>query len=83
MKRLTQSQEAAVKGKALTPRRAGLCGGAVWISSAGLKRNTRFDIISQLRLPAYSPGLNPQENIWQNLRQNAIANREWSQCVTS
>jgi transposase len=33
------------------------------------------DNISLMRLPAYSPELNPQENIWQYLRQNALANR--------
>ena len=33
------------------------------------------DNISLLRLPPYSPELNPQENIWQYLRQNALANR--------
>lgn len=31
--------------------------------------------ITLLRLPPYSPELNSQENIWQYLRQNALANR--------
>lgn len=31
--------------------------------------------ISLLLLPRYSPELNPQENIWQYLRQNYLANR--------
>jgi hypothetical protein len=31
--------------------------------------------ISLLHLPSYSPELNPQENIWQYLRQNYLANR--------
>ena len=31
--------------------------------------------ISLLILPAYSPELNPQENIWQYLRQNFLSNR--------
>jgi len=31
--------------------------------------------ISLLLLPPYSPELNPQENIWQYLRQNYLANR--------
>ena len=31
--------------------------------------------ISLLRLPPYSPELNPQENIWQFMRQNKLANR--------
>jgi len=33
------------------------------------------DNISLLLLPPYSPQLNPQENIWQYLRQNYLANR--------
>ena len=31
--------------------------------------------ITLLKLPPYSPELNPQENIWQFLRQNDLANR--------
>lgn len=31
--------------------------------------------VSLLFLPAYSPQLNPQENIWQFLKQNYLANR--------
>jgi transposase len=31
--------------------------------------------ISLLPLPPYSPQLNPQENVWQYLRQNYLANR--------
>jgi transposase len=31
--------------------------------------------ISTLVLPPYSPELNPQENIWQYLRQNYLSNR--------
>ena len=31
--------------------------------------------ISILLLPPYSPELNPQENVWQYLRQNYLANR--------
>lgn len=33
------------------------------------------DNITLLKLPPYSPELNPQENIWQYLRQNKLANR--------
>ena len=33
------------------------------------------DNISVLLLPPYSPQLNPQENIWQYLRQNYLSNR--------
>ena len=32
------------------------------------------DNISLLKLPAYSPELNPVENIWQFLRQNHLSN---------
>jgi transposase len=33
------------------------------------------DNISLLPLPPYSPELNPQENVWQYLRQNHLSNR--------
>jgi transposase len=33
------------------------------------------DNVSTLTLPPYSPELNPQENVWQYLRQNYLANR--------
>lgn len=33
------------------------------------------DNLSLLHLPAYSPELNPAENIWQYLRQNHLSNR--------
>ncbi len=33
------------------------------------------DNVSLLTLPAYSPELNPQENVWQSLRQNYLSNR--------
>ncbi len=33
------------------------------------------DNVSTLLLPPYSPELNPQENIWQYLRQNHLSNR--------
>lgn len=33
------------------------------------------DNVSILKLPPYSPELNPQENIWQYLRQNYLSNR--------
>jgi transposase len=33
------------------------------------------DNISLPKLPAYSPELNPVENIWQYLRQNQLSNR--------
>ncbi len=31
--------------------------------------------VSTLTLPTYAPELNPQESIWQFLRQNHLANR--------
>ena len=31
--------------------------------------------VSVLLLPSYSPQLNPQENVWQYLRQNYLSNR--------
>ena len=31
--------------------------------------------VSLLRLPPYSPELNPQENVWAYLRANKLANR--------
>lgn len=31
--------------------------------------------VSLLLMPPYSPELNPQENVWQYLRQNYLANR--------
>ena len=33
------------------------------------------DNISLLALPPYSPQLNPQENVWQYLRENQLSNR--------
>ena len=36
------------------------------------------DNISLLPLPPYAPELNPQENIWQFLRQNYLANRVYA-----
>ena len=46
--------------------------GAGWHATKSLHAPTT---ISLLRLPPYSPELNPQENIWQYLGQNALANR--------
>jgi transposase len=47
--------------------------GAGWHKEGG--RLTVPDNVSLLVLPPYSPELNPQENIWQFLRQNYLANR--------
>jgi len=46
--------------------------GAGWHGSQAL----RFpDNITPITLPAYSPELNPTENIWEYLRKNKLANR--------
>jgi len=50
-----------------------LLDGAGWHQTGG-KLNVP-DNISLLKLPAYSPELNPVENIWQYLRQNQLSNR--------
>lgn len=47
--------------------------GAGWHQTGG--RLSVPDNISLLHLPPYSPELNPQENVWQYLRQNYLANR--------
>lgn len=47
--------------------------GAGWHRTGGRLRVPSN--ISLLHLPAYSPELNPQENVWQYLRQNQLANR--------
>src|SRR5260221_10781377 len=50
-----------------------LLDGAGWHQTGG-KLNVPANI-SLLKLPAYSPELNPVENIWQYLRQNQLSNR--------
>ena len=47
--------------------------GAGWHRTGGRLRVPSN--ISLLRLPPYSPELNPQENVWQYLRQNQLSNR--------
>jgi len=47
--------------------------GAGWHRTGGKLKLP--DNISLLLLPPYAPELNPQENIWQYLRQNYLANR--------
>ena len=47
--------------------------GAAWHQTSGRLRVPGN--ISLLRLPPYSPELNPQENVWQYLRQNQLAHR--------
>jgi hypothetical protein len=48
-----------------------------WLASANQQGDKLKvpDNISLLSLPSYSPELNPQENIWQFLRKNYLANR--------
>src|SRR5207237_10505397 len=50
-----------------------LLDGAGWHRTGG-KLNVPANI-SLLKLPPYSPELNPVENIWQYLRQNQLSNR--------
>lgn len=50
-----------------------LLDGAGWHQTGG--RLNVPNNISLLKLPAYSPELNPVENIWQYLRQNQLSNR--------
>jgi putative transposase len=47
--------------------------GAGWHQTGGKLKVP--DNISLLKLPAYSPELNPAETIWQYLRQNQLSNR--------
>jgi transposase len=47
--------------------------GAGWHKTGGKLKVP--DNISLLKLPPYSPELNPVENIWQYLRQNQLSNR--------
>ena len=51
----------------------------VWLDGAGWHQTGGKlkvpDNISLIKLPAYSPELNPVENIWQYLRQNRLSNR--------
>ena len=50
--------------------------GAGWHRTGGRLRVP--DNISLLKLPSYSPELNPVENVWQFLRQNHLSNRVFS-----
>ncbi len=47
--------------------------GAGWHQTGGRLRLP--ENVSLLKLPPYSPELNPTENIWQFLRQNKLSNR--------
>ena len=65
----------ATIGEAVTPAAHAvvIVDGAGWHKPGG--RLTLPDNVSTLILPPYSPELNPQENIWQYLRQNYLSNR--------
>ena len=49
--------------------------GAGWHSN---DIDAEFDNLSIIKLPPYSPELNPIEQVWQWLRQNKLANRCFS-----
>ena len=62
-------------GQAVTPgaHAVVLIDGAGWHKPGGTLRLP--ENVSTLTLPPYSPELNPQENVWQYLRQNHLSNR--------
>ncbi len=53
-------------------KRSGFIYGAGWHTD---DTALTFDNITLVRLPAYSPELNPVEQIWQWLRDNELANK--------
>jgi hypothetical protein len=52
-----------------------VCDGAGWHQTG--QRLTVPDNVTLLRLPPYSPELNPIENVWQYLRGNKLSRRVW------
>ncbi len=52
-----------------------LLDGAGWHTAAGLEIPPSMHL---LRLPAYSPELNPVEHIWDHLRENYLSNRTFA-----
>lgn len=52
-----------------------VCDGAGWHQTG--RRLTVPKNITLLRLPPYSPELNPIENVWQYLRGNQLSRRLW------
>jgi transposase len=53
-----------------------VCDGAGWHQTG--KRLTVPDNITLLRLPPYSPELNPIENVWEYLRGNKLSRCVWN-----
>lgn len=54
-----------------------LCDGAGWHQQGKRKRLRTPRNITLLRLPPYSPELNPMENIWDYLRGNKLSRLVW------
>ena len=52
-----------------------VCDGAGWRQTG--QRLTVPKNLSLLRLPPYSPELNPIENVWEYLRGNQLSRRVW------
>ena len=52
-----------------------VCDGAGWHQTG--QRLTVPDNLTLLRLPPYSPELNPIENVWEYLRSNKLSRRVW------
>ena len=53
-----------------------VCDGAGWHQRG--KKLVVPDNITLLRLPPYSPELNPMENVWDYLRQNKLCAQVWA-----
>jgi transposase len=53
-----------------------VCDGAGWHRTGGRLRVP--DNITLLRLPPYSPELNPMENVWHYLRENKLCATVWN-----
>jgi DDE superfamily endonuclease len=55
--------------------------GALVLDRAGWHRAKRLRVpenLTLVRLPPYSPELNPMENVWEYLRENQLSLRVWS-----